>query len=48
MTRCLRGLDFILCSGARQDQISFFKSLFGNSVEGGLKEKNWIGGKEMS
>ena len=26
----------------------FFLKLFGNSVEGGLKEKNWIGDEEMS
>lgn len=25
----------------------FLNKLFGNSVEGGLKEKHWIGGKEV-
>lgn len=25
----------------------FLNNLFGNSVEGGLKEKHWIGGKEV-
>lgn len=40
-------VDFILCTGALQVRSEFLNNLFGNSLEGGLKEKNWIGGKEM-
>lgn len=40
-------LDFILCTGAWQVGSEFLNNLFGNSVEGGLKEKHWIGGNEV-